>query len=73
MRLTLGSTDTLNILTSSVNVTISSLVFDLFDKKNALKLARTAAFKDAQNKYNQYLSLTSLQDGGLQKIYDLNS
>lgn len=69
----MGSTDTLNILTSSVNVTISSLVFDLFDKKNALKLARTAAFKDAQNKYNQYLSLTSLQNGGLQKIYDLNS
>jgi uncharacterized protein YggE len=56
----------------SVNVTIYSLTFDLSNRANAFKQARVAAFADAKNKFNSYLSLSSLKNGGLRKIWVLN-
>jgi uncharacterized protein YggE len=76
LRLTLGNPPLLNTLLTnlaSVNVTVSSMVFDLFDQSTALQRARAAAFLDARNKFNQYLQLTSLRSDGLKKISDLNS
>jgi uncharacterized protein YggE len=56
-----------------VNITVYNLLFDIYDKQSALKLARKAAITDARNKFNDYLSLTSLREGGLKKINDLNN
>lgn len=49
------------------------MVFDVADRVGLLRKARTAAFLDASNKFNDYLSLTSLSNDGLKKISDLNS
>ena len=76
LRLTLGNSSRLNTLLSNlanVNVTVSSMVFDLFDRSTALQKTRAAAFLDAWNKFNQYLQLTSLKNDGLKKMSDLNS
>jgi uncharacterized protein len=58
---------------TNVNTTIQSLNFDVFDKSSALQKARGAAFVDASNKFNQYLSLSGLTSDGLKKLTDMNS
>jgi uncharacterized protein YggE len=76
LSVTLGNTKILTQFLQAigdVNATVSNLVFDLYDKQGAFKLARRAAITDARNKLNDYLSLTSLREGGLKKINDLNS
>lgn len=76
LALTLGGSNALSgFLQSLTNdfVTINSLVYDLTNQDNALRQARFAAIADAKTKYSQYLTLTSLRDGGLKKIVDLNN
>lgn len=57
----------------NVNITINSLQFYSSNPESGLSIARKAAFTDALDKFNQYLSLTKLKNGGLKKIIDLNS
>jgi uncharacterized protein YggE len=76
LKLTLGGPALLQSLTqtlSGINVSVQTLVFDVADRVGVLKRARAAAFLDAKNKFNDYLSLTSLSNDGLKKISDFNS
>lgn len=76
LKLTLGGPALLQSLTqtlSNINVSVQTMVFDVADRVGILKKARAAAFLDARNKFNDYLSLTSLTNDGLKKISDLNS
>ncbi len=52
---------------------MDDLTFDVADKETALQSARVGAFKDSSSKFNEYLSLTSLQNNGLVKIVDLQN
>lgn len=76
LNLVLGNLQTLNQLLKSLegaNASVSNLVFDLSDQRNALKNARTAAYRDALRKFVQYLLLTGQRSAGLKQVTDLNT
>lgn len=74
--MTLSNFKTLDTLLNnlgSANVTVNDLIFDVADKEAALQSARAGAFRNANSKFNEYLSMTSLQNNGMVKIVDLEN